>query len=106
MTRVRDKAISQWKMVAEGRMKADDSEKANLAQLDETGREVFLSLVPKVVDTVLHHLLWAVEQSDDFRIAADIGEEHVANLRDVSDGLPGELYSRNGWIARYSKEGV
>jgi len=53
---------------------------------------------------VLHHLLWTFEQNEHIRIAVDLPDERVESLNAISDGLPGELYSDEGWIARFSKE--
>jgi hypothetical protein len=61
-------------------------------------------LVPEIVDAVLHHLLWTFEQNEHIRIAMDLADEQVESLNAISDGLPGELYSDEGWIARFSKE--
>lgn len=106
MTKVRDEAISDWKMIVHGKMKGEVSEDTRKAvmSLGPRGPEVFLSLVPEIVDRVLHHLLWTLEQSDTMRIAVQAGDESVENLRDVSDGLAGELHGDEGWIARFSKE--
>ena len=103
MTRVRDKAISQWRRVVTGQMAADEAEAKKLARLDPAAQSVFLSLVPNVVDTVLHHLLWTLEQSEDVRMLVQAGNEQIDSLADESDGLAGELYSEHGWIARFSK---
>jgi hypothetical protein len=108
MTRVRDKAILDWKKTVDGRMKGEIAAKIRriLEPLSEEQQQVFLSLVPEVVDTVLHHLLWTLEQEDNVRIGILADNEDVNNLKDISDGLAGELYSGEGWIARFSKEKV
>jgi hypothetical protein len=31
-------------------------------------------------------------------------KDGIEELRDISDGLPGELYSDEGWISRFSEE--
>jgi hypothetical protein len=106
MTKVRDEAISDWRMIVGGRMKGDIAVKVRemLASFSEEQRRVFLSLVPQIVDTVLHHLLWTFEQEDDIRIGVTAGDQEVSSLKDLSDGLAGELPSVEGWIARFSKE--
>lgn len=106
MTKVRDEAISDWKMIVDGRMKGDRALRLRqiLAPFSEEQLRVFLSLVPEVVDTVLHHLLWTFEQEDNIRLGVTAGNQEIPNLKDVSNGLSGELPSDDGWIARYSKE--
>jgi hypothetical protein len=106
MSKVRDEAISDWKMIVDGRMKGEFAAKSRraLVSFSEDQRRAFLSLVPEVVDTVLHHLLWMLEQEDNIRVGVTSFNEIVPDLRDVSDGLAGELPSDQGWIARFSRE--
>ncbi len=104
MTKVRDKAVVDWRKIVDGSMKGEMAEKNHdaLASFSEGQRKVFLSLVPSVVDTVLHHLLWTLEQQQDVAIHIRVDGEDVQDLKEISDGLPGELYSTEGWIARFS----
>lgn len=106
MTHVRDKAILEWRMTIDGRMKGDLAERtrAVLGTFSPDQRGAVLSLIPDVVDTVLHHLLWTLEQTDDVRLGVRHGTGIVEDVKQVSDGLPGELYSEDGWIARFSQE--
>ena len=106
ITKVRDEAISDWRMIIGGSMKGETSVKVRemLAPFSEQQRNVVISLVPKVVDTVLHHLLWTLEQTNEVKIGVLAHNQEVASLKEVSDGLAGELYSDDGWIARFSKE--
>jgi hypothetical protein len=104
INKVRDEAISDWQMIVHGRMKGEIADKVRqkLGAFSEEQRKIFLSLVPEVVDTVLHHLLWTLEQEDDIRIGVTVNNQDVHSLREVSDGLAGELPSSEGWIARFS----
>ena len=71
--------------------------------LSADDREILVDLIPGIVDTVLHHLLWTAEQQSDLQLG--IKTDHgIESLREISDGLPGELYTDEGWIARFSKE--
>lgn len=105
MKRVRDEAVTDWKMMIDGRMKGASAEKVRefLGRLSEADKKLFSQLIPGVVDTVLHHLLWTVEQESDLYVGVET-DNGIENLREISDGLPGELYSDEGWIARFSKE--
>jgi hypothetical protein len=105
MRDVRDEAITDWKMIIDGRMKGDLAEKIRemLRNVSETDRKVLLQLIPGVVDTVLHHLLWTTEQQSDLQVGIKI-DDRIEELREISDGLPGELYTDDGWISRYSRE--
>jgi hypothetical protein len=92
-------------MMIDGRMKGASAEKVRefLGRLSEAEKKLFSQLIPGVVDTVLHHLLWTVEQESDLYVGVET-DNGIENLREISDGLPGELYSDEGWIARFSKE--
>jgi hypothetical protein len=105
MKKVRDEAITDWMMMIDGRMKGDTANKVRelLGNVSEADRLLIMQLIPGVVDTVLHHLLWTAEQESDLRIGIRI-DDAIEELRDISDGLPGELYTENGWISRFSTE--
>lgn len=103
--RVRDEAISDWDMILNGQMK--DAESAEIAErltklnLSDSQRAFIIDLIPRVVDTTLHHLLWTLEQEDTVDVAVKTPEGVVPSLREASDGLAGELY---GWIPRFSRQ--
>ncbi len=105
MKKVRDEAVTDWKMIIDGRMKGESAEKvrALLRDVSDTDKKLVLQLIPGVVDTVLHHLLWAAEQEADLQLGMKM-KDGIEELRDISDGLPGELYSDEGWISRFSEE--
>ena len=86
-------------------MKGEFAEKIRLILRTKPEHETksLLQLIPCVVDTVLHHLLWTSEQDSDLQLGIRMGVV-MENLGGISDGLPGELYTQEGWIARYSKE--
>lgn len=104
MTRVRDKSITEWEKILSGQMKDAGSEVIR-KQTEVFGPEqmqIFLRILPEIVDTTLHYLLWAVEQERSVDIVAKDVNGVARSLREVSDGLAGELYSEQGWIARFS----
>lgn len=105
MSKVRDESVIDWKMMIDGRMKGESAEKVRelLRNLTDADKKLLLQLIPGVVDTVLHRLLWTTEQQSDLKVGIRM-EDGIEDLRDISDGLPGELYTDKGWIARYSKE--
>ena len=74
-----------------------------LRNVSEADKRLVLQLIPGVVDTVLHHLLWAAEQESDLHVGIKM-KNGIEELRDISDGLPGELYTDEGWISRFSEE--
>jgi hypothetical protein len=106
MTEVRDRAIREWKMTVAGHMKGERCARIrqSLQRWSSQDRDLFLSLVPDIVDSVLHHLLWTLEEDGPVRVAVDLPDGEVPSLNEVSDGLAGELYTEDGWIARFSEE--
>lgn len=106
MKKVRDPAISQWEGIIDGRMKSASAQRVHdaLAGLNPEQMEVLRSLVPQIVDTTLHHLLWTLEQNENIDVAVKTPTESVKSIRDVSDGLSGEVYGDDGWISSYSKK--
>lgn len=106
MKRVRDEAITDWDMIVDGRMKDTRSQeiRKQLSGFSQEQIGILKELYPQVVDTVLHHLLWTLEQEDSVDVIVKDDDKGTCNIRETSDGLPGELYSEDGWIMRYSKE--
>lgn len=106
MTRVRDEAIEQWDMTLHGKMKDPESKeyaKAFKAMASDS-RAIVESLIPKIVDTTLHHLLWALEQDEQISLTVEAGGKTIKRLQDESDGLSGETQGANGWVAKFSKQ--
>ena len=104
MTRVRDESIDKWKSIVRGQMATSDEAAAKLVRLEPNAKRIFVSLLPHVVDTVIHNLLWTLEQSQEISVRVKAGRATVQSVAEVSDGLCGELYGTKGWISRFSKE--
>jgi hypothetical protein len=98
MERVRDEAIEQWDSMIAGQLKGQTAQKVSslIAEQGIEKRDLLRALIPAIVDTTLHHLLWTIEQEQAISVSIGGGGE----LRDLSDGLPGDLV---GWRERYSK---
>ncbi len=104
--RVRDEAIDDWERISSGKMKDKESQEIFqvLKSFNAEQLEFITNLFPKVIDTTLHHLLWSLEQ-EEINVIIQSGEnEELINIREVSDGLAGELYTEDGWISRYSSK--
>jgi hypothetical protein len=105
MERVRDEAIGHWDSILSGKMKDEESQAIH-QQVRKMGPQIealVRALVPRIVDTTLHHLLWTLEQNQERLKLIFVGEEGETDAAADSDGLPGELYTEEGWIARFSK---
>ena len=101
MKEVRDRTIRQYNKTIKGLMKAEDDQALfrRYESLDDNAKGLIKDLIPLIVDTSLHFTLCMIEDSDDFTLC--IGED---DIRDLSDGLAGELYGNEGWIAKYSSD--
>jgi hypothetical protein len=107
MTEVRDRAINQWFGTIEGRMKSPRSREIfeRFHHLAFEEEEYLKTLFTEVVDTTLHFLLSLADEKDKIDIILHTKSDTAVNIRSISDGLAGELYSDNGWISRFSKFG-
>ena len=103
---VRDKSILDWDMILDGRMKSERARRIQkeLLSYDDNDKKILQEIIPQIVDTTLHHLLWTLEQSDSISVAIQTDKDSISNIKNESDGLAGELYSEDGWIARFSKQ--
>jgi hypothetical protein len=100
MKDVRDISIRTMDKIIDGRMKGEIAKKIQeeLETIDEK-EEILKKIVPYIVDRTLDNLLFCLEQNSEIELLYE--EENIVQL---SDGISGELYSDDGWIARYSKE--
>ncbi|NQX63732.1 epimerase [Paenibacillus qinlingensis] len=103
--KVRDLTIHNWDCIIDGEMKGQRSkeirEKLSFFNDEQVG--VFKELFPMVVDSTIHHLLWTLEEEDGLELFVEV-DQKVNRIRDISDGLAGELYTEDGWIMRFSKK--
>lgn len=106
MEEVRDRAIREMDMTLSGHMKGESAQRIRkvLRGFSAEDIEALKWLLPQVVDATIHHLLWTLETEETINVTVSIGEETSESLREVSDGLCGEVYGEDGWIALYSKE--
>lgn len=119
MEEVRDRAIYDWEQILSGSKKSPELQ-AIYSRFTEEQRQAVRALVPNIVDTSLHFMLSLIDWRDDIQLRIDPArgnedlpvdtsdEREYVELRRVSDGLPGELCTSDGWIARFSgwKDGV
>jgi hypothetical protein len=73
------------------------------AAYPELSHEPIRHLVVIAVDTALHNFLWAVESSRRIKLGIQGGDDVVQDVVELSDGLSGELWTDDGWIARFSR---
>ncbi|MFC3801529.1 epimerase [Cohnella sp. GCM10012308] len=104
---VRDKAISQWEKVFSGTMKDETSKKiyeTSVEMLSEDQKNFLQDTISQVVDTTLHYLLWTLEENERLNLNIKNDEGLDVGIKNITDGLPGELYTEDGWILKFSKK--
>ncbi|MFN7841229.1 MAG: hypothetical protein ACK5N9_05840 [Pirellula sp.] len=62
-------------------------------------------LSPKQPLSTLHDLLSFFEGTEEFLIAFQENENDLVDLKEISDGLAGELVTEEGWISRRHHSG-
>ncbi|EFP97769.1 hypothetical protein [Vibrio caribbeanicus] len=105
MTEVRDKAIEKYEMIVSGRMKSAAAIEFNkqLSALSDDQLSLIREVVVNSIDDAIHNFLWVIEQHEDHVELICSEGASKANMNDISDGLSGEIYTENGWIALFSK---
>ncbi|MGP4672502.1 hypothetical protein ACSV5N_11125 [Agrobacterium salinitolerans] len=105
MKDVRDQTILEYDGMVSGKINSISGKKlrALLDQFDQDQREAIKSIILTQIDGAIHNFLWLIEKGGDssFPVVLNGGIPPV-DLATASDGLTGELYSDEGWIARYS----
>ena len=109
MEKVRDKSINSWDIILNGEGTTDTPKKVKqqLSKFTSEQIDVIRWMLPKIVDTSLHFFLSTIdeEKNIDIIIKKEIGELlSVCNECECFGGLPGKLYTEDGWIEIYSKE--
>lgn len=106
MEKIRDEAIDDWERIFHGKMRDKESKKTFelLSTFSPEQVQFMISLFPEIIDTTLHHLLWTLEQEEDINVLVNAEENKCSNIREISDGLAGELYTEDGWISRFSNK--
>lgn len=106
MERVRDHAIFEMDGALSGHMVDESSKEIRTALrgYSQEDIEVLKWLIPQIVDKTIHYLLWTLDTDEAINVTVETGSETSHSLREISDGLCGETYGEDGWIALYSKE--
>jgi hypothetical protein len=61
-----------------------------LKHIDKEGLLAIKELCKEYIESTVHYLLWMIEQSDDLDLIVRKDDE-IISLKDISDGLCGEL---------------
>lgn len=96
---VRDITIDEINIIIDNNLNGEYLEKFHnvISNLSSEERNLIKNLVPRIVDTTLHYMLFMIEQHQEISLNFENEE-----LKDISDGLCGELYGNDGWIRKFS----
>ncbi|HHF2878686.1 TPA: hypothetical protein ACPJZX_004504 [Vibrio diabolicus] len=100
---LRDSALERCVDILEKKLKSEDCIEINdsLSNLTEDQISAIKRLVTNCVDTGIHDFLYSIEVVQDELSVSVNGEEIVKQ----SDGLNGEIFTEDGWFAKYSRYG-
>lgn len=103
MRSVRDRTISEWDRILDGKMKGSTAQKvlSRLEGFTEEQKDTLKWLLPQIVDFGLDNLLVMLEECRSINVVVVNHDGESGNIRELSDGLAGDLY---GWIPQFSKE--
>lgn len=100
----KDDTLFNLDSIIEGRLKSANGKKMHqeLQSFDEKQIEVLRKMGTLLTDMSLHNVLSMIESSDEIDVIVNEDGNKIS-VKDVSDGLAGELYSEDGWLLKYSK---
>lgn len=100
ITEVRDGTIDSMNKMIDGTMKGTTAKliRKKIAILNNEQIEILKWLIPEIVDFSLDSMLFMFEGHPDLQLVFQ-----GVDLKEVSDGLSGELYTEDGWIQKFSK---
>jgi hypothetical protein len=100
---VRDRTIHDWNKIVDGQMQGRTGQAVRemLTSFNPEQIGIIHRLIPQIVDGTLHFALWNLSETEWLSITVQAEDGSVINLRDISDGLHGDLLD---WILRFSNE--
>ncbi|MCO6519406.1 hypothetical protein [Snodgrassella sp.] len=103
---VRDQAIFEFEAMVQGKMKSENMVKLNneLETFDKNQIEILKKVVLTTIDNVIYNTLNMLEQNEEnIRLLVSQDGKNEKNIVDISDGLSGELFTKKGWVEKFSK---
>lgn len=101
---MRDKGIDNYNKLVNRTYNAPELKELqdDLKQFNESQLSIIKQCVIESIDTAIHDFLFALQESTDLEHGIEILVDKT-NIAKLSDGLNGELFSEEGWYAKYSK---
>ena len=101
MRMVRDRSLDKFEKIQLGTLKSQRAIELHnlLSEFDEKQKEVIKTLIIETVDNTIFNFLFMFEEDEGKKIlVSDV------NVNEISDGLSGELFTKDGWISRFSQK--
>lgn len=104
MNDLRDKSIDFFELLVERKWKAPSLQKlqTDLQTFNEEQIEIIRRIIIRSVDSGIHDFLFKLQEQADFDNGIEITVQGI-NIISASDGLHGELFTEDGWYAKFSK---
>jgi hypothetical protein len=106
MKNLRDRGLSHIDRLLAGRLKAPSLSRLqnDLSSLSPEQQTILKRALVNSLDSALHDFLFALHERHDAGAEVAILAEG-ADVAQLSDGLHGELFTEDGWFARFSSFG-
>ena len=104
MEHLRDRAIGFYELLVAGHWQAPSLQELQLKlqTLTDDQQVLVRTSIISAIDTGIHDFLFKLQEQADFENSIRVLVDGV-DVISASDGLHGEPYSEDGWIANYSK---
>ena len=102
-----DNTIVQMDMIFNGKMKSKDAQILNkkIIKLNEEGKLLLKEITMETIRRNIFNLLNFFEEEEKYFIGFN-DKKTMVDIKEVSDGLAGELYGETGWIKKYNKKKI
>ncbi|MDX5630943.1 MULTISPECIES: hypothetical protein [unclassified Brenneria] len=100
MRMVRDRSIDRFDKIQSGTLKSQRAIELHnlLSTFDDEQKKIIKELLIESIDNTIFNFLFLFEEDDKKEILVS-----GKNITEISDGLSGELFTKDGWISRFSK---
>ncbi|MFO1485097.1 MAG: hypothetical protein U1F71_17185 [Verrucomicrobiaceae bacterium] len=101
---LRDQALDDLEMLLRGAWKSPATQdmQRRLGSLTDEQRQLFREVADRIITTGMHDFLFALQEASDANQGFEV-QVDGSNIASLSDGLHGEIFSEEGWIAKHSK---
>ena len=99
-----DYTIDVMKNTIDGKMKSEKSKilYKKINELDNDVKKIIKEIIMETIQQNTFHILNFFEQEESYIIGFNDGVK-IVDLKELSDGIAGELYGDDGWIEKYGK---